>query len=68
MSLQSLSVDNNASLVSLTGLSNVTSLLSMYVRDNPKLPACAVTRLEAQTGATCDDSCTGNTGTGSCRR
>jgi hypothetical protein len=39
----------------------------MYVADNPKLPACAVTQLEAQTGAVCD-SCTGNAGTGNCRR
>jgi hypothetical protein len=65
-SVDSLGLFGNPNLVSLSGLSSLTSLLTLSASGNPRLPVCAITALEAQTGVVCGEACHDNTGTGSC--
>lgn len=68
-SADSLTIGGNPYLSRLSspaGLRNLRTLEEMYVADNPNLPACAVTELEAQTGTMCDPSCNNSTGVGGC--
>jgi hypothetical protein len=70
-------IENNDALVSLAGLSSLTSVNggepygSLVIGNNPDLPPCWMWLIEGQTGVDCgyqwyEQACFGNSGAGSC--
>ncbi len=63
--LESLIIEDNASLTDLSALGLAGGASEMTIRNNAALPQCEVDALLARSGSTCLD-CSGNTGAGDC--